>query len=81
MFERLKQVFSAKKGENEELSFDPALEEPVIKASICTGEQEAGFRDKKTGEFRAVCLIRNGEEKEAFCRRCGADPEKLRTIY
>ena len=36
------------------LSYDSDCKIPVIKASICNGEQVAGFKDIKTGAFVAV---------------------------
>ena len=43
-------------------------EYPVIRASICTGEQVAGFRDRQTGEFHDVKLIRTEADKLAFMK-------------
>ena len=39
---------------------------PVIKASICTGEQVAGFKDLHTGKFTEVMLIRNNGDIDEF---------------
>lgn len=39
---------------------------PVIKASICTGEQVAGFKDLHTGKFTEVMLIRNSGDIDEF---------------
>lgn len=39
---------------------------PVLKCSICTGEQVAGFKDIHSGKFEEVMLIRNEKELEAF---------------
>ena len=39
---------------------------PMIKASICNGEQVAGFRNVKTGEFEVVMFLRNDEDLEEF---------------
>ena len=50
----------------ENVPFDPARQIPVIRASVCTGEQVAGFRDKKTGHFTEAMLIRSEEEKRRF---------------
>ena len=46
------------------LSFDynPAEQRPVIRCSICTGEQAAGFQDLRTDEFREFMLIRSGRD-------------------
>lgn len=68
-----------KKKEQEQPLYDPALEEPVIRNSICTGERTAGFRNRTTGHFREYELIREESELKAFCARCGV--ESCRTIY
>lgn len=48
------------------LSYDERNQKPVIKASICNGEQVAGFKDIHTGKFEEVMLIRNSEDLEKF---------------
>mgnify|MGYP007070077374 CR=1 FL=1 len=53
---------------------------PVIRASICTGEKAAGFREKTDGKFREVMLIRSKADLEAFRKRFGIDGE-IKTIY
>ena len=62
------------------LKYDPELREPVIRASICTGEQVAGFRDRHNGHFSEVMLIRNNNDLEAFKKRYGIT-EEIRKIY
>ena len=37
-------------------SYDKDTQKPVIKASICNGEQVAGFKDLHTGKFEEVML-------------------------
>ena len=64
-----------------QIEYDPEKEYPVIKASICTGEEVGGFCDKQTGRFRDVCLIRTQAEQIAFCQSCGITPEEIRKIY
>ena len=56
-----------------ERRFDPEKEKPIIRASICTGEKVAGFKDRKTGAFREVLLIRNQKDLDAFNKACGLD--------
>ncbi len=46
--------------------YDPAAHKPVIKCSICNGEQVAGFKDLHTGIFTDVCLIRNDADLRDF---------------
>ena len=40
-------------------SYDQDAKKPVIRCSICTGEQVAGFKDIQTGKFEEVMLIKN----------------------
>lgn len=39
---------------------------PVIRCSICTGEQVAGFKDPVSGKFDDLMLIRNSGDLETF---------------
>ena len=39
---------------------------PVLKCSICNGEQVAGFQDIHTGTFEEVMLIRDSEDLAEF---------------
>jgi len=52
-------------------SYDPAIQKPILRCSICTGEQVAGFRDLTTGRFTDIMLIRNEKDLEAFKRQYG----------
>ncbi len=54
--------------------------EPVIRVSICTGEQVAGFRDKQSGRFEEIMLLRNERDLEDFCRLYSVDTP-IRRIY
>lgn len=54
-------------------AYDRAILEPVIRSSICTGEKVAGFRDRSTGQFREVSLIRTPSDLDAFKRKYGID--------
>ncbi|OKZ69495.1 MAG: aspartate dehydrogenase [Clostridiales bacterium 36_14] len=38
----------------------------VIRASICTGEEVAGFKDIRTGKIEEIMLIRSPEDLEKF---------------
>jgi hypothetical protein len=48
---------------------------PVIRCSICTGEQVAGFRDPETGRFEEVMLIRGTEDLVTFKMKYGITGE------
>ena len=39
---------------------------PILRCSICTGEQTAGFRENATGAFHEVMLIRSKQDLEEF---------------
>ena len=47
-------------------TYDKENYKPVIKASICTGEQVAGFKDIHNGKFIEAMLIRNHSDKQIF---------------
>lgn len=47
-------------------SYDKDTQKPVIKASICNGEQVAGFKDLHTGKFEEVMLICSAADLDAF---------------
>jgi len=61
-------------------SYDPKALKPVIKCSICNGEQVAGFVNLKTGAFSDVSLIRNDADLSEFKERYGITAE-LEKIY
>ena len=56
-------------------SYDPAIQKPVIKCSICNGEQVAGFVDVHTGTFSDVSLIRCDEDLRKFKEQYGITQE------
>ena len=51
---------------SEDIPFDPDKQIAVIKCSICTGEQVAGFKSKEDGHFTEVMLIREARDLEKF---------------
>lgn len=48
------------------IEFDRENQRAILKCSICTGEQVAGFKDIPTGKFQEVMLIRNEKDLENF---------------
>ena len=66
-------LFSKKIKTESSYDYNPDKEKPIIRASICTGEQVAGFKDKKTGEFHEVMLIRNQQDLSEFMKAYGVD--------
>ena len=70
---------SKKKAPAPSYPYNPAEERPIIRASICTGEQVAGFKNRHTGEFHEVMLIRTDEDKKLFMNIYGL--EKMEKEY
>lgn len=62
-------------------SYDRDRQEPVLRCSICTGEQVAGFLDKSTGTFQEVMLVRNSADLEAFRSEYAIPDIEIRKIY
>ncbi len=60
-----------RKRNKQDKTYDPATAQPVIKCSICTGEQVAGFRDINTGIFTDVMLLRSDDDLRAFKEQYG----------
>lgn len=59
-------LFGKKKVSTPIIEYDPEKQRAVLKCSICNGEQVAGFKDKQTGHFTEVMLIKNGQDLDAF---------------
>ena len=53
---------------------------PVIRCSICTGEQVAGFRNEETGRIEEVMLLRTPGDLERFRQEYGISGE-IEKIY
>ena len=56
-------------------TYDKENKKPVIKASICDGEQVAGFKDIHTGKIEEVMLIKSPTDLEHFKAMYGIDEE------
>lgn len=57
-------MFGKKKLEKK--TYDRQNQRPVLKCSICNGEQVAGFKDINTGKFQEIMLIRDEAELDIF---------------
>ena len=53
---------------------------PVIRVSICHGEQVAGFKNIATGEFKEIMLIKNEDDLLVFKETYGIIGE-IEKIY
>ena len=54
-------------------SYDPAIQKPILRCSICTGEQVAGLKDIRTGKFQDVMLIKSRDDLNFFMEYYGLD--------
>ncbi|MCI9671117.1 MAG: aspartate dehydrogenase [Lawsonibacter sp.] len=50
---------------------------PVIRSSICTGEQVAGFKDLTTGKFDDLMLIRDSSDLAEFLLCYQVDEDEI----
>ncbi len=55
-----------KKAKPEKKTYDAENQRPVVKCSICNGEQVAGFQDIRTGRLEEVMLIRDAADLQRF---------------
>ena len=56
-------------------SYDQEHKKPVIKASICNGEQVAGFKDIHTGKMEEVMFIKSAADLDRFKKMYGIEEE------
>ena len=56
-------------------TYDKENKKPVIKSSICNGEQVAGFKDIHTGKMEEVMLIKNHTDLKKFKEMYGINEE------
>ena len=59
-------------------SYDRENQRPVIRASICTGEQVAGFKDIRTGKFTEVMVIRDSKDMDEFTEKYNVSASDIR---
>ena len=56
-------------------TYDKKNKKPVIKSSICNGEQVAGFKDIHTGKMQEVMLITSSADLDKFKAMYGINEE------
>lgn len=61
--------------------YDPAKKRPVIRSSICTGEQTGCLQDRQTGRLEEVMLLRTAADRAQFCKLYGVREEELEVVY
>ncbi len=61
--------------------YDKENERPVIRASICNGEQVAGFKNIRGGKFTEVMTIRDERDLKEFLTKYDLDIADVRKEY
>lgn len=74
-------MFGRKKKAGGQPAFPPEDYEPVIRCSICTGEQVACMRNRHTCHFQELMLLRTPDDLEAFCRQYQVAPDQIKKVY
>ena len=72
MIDKTMRIFR-KKESYSKIEYDKERQIPVIKCSICNGEKVAGFKDKQTGHFIDVMLIKTEKDIDIFKDTYGLD--------
>ena len=67
-----------KRGKRAKTTYDKSGKVPVIRSSICTGEQVAGFRDEASGRFQELMLIRTDSDYREFLRLYEVEESEVR---
>ena len=59
-------------------TYDKSRKIPVIRSSICTGEQVAGFKDPVSGKFDELMLIRDKKDLSEFLYRYQVEENEIK---
>lgn len=51
--------------------YDKENQKPIVRCSICTGEQVAGFKNIHTGKFEEIMLVKNEKDLGDFMKMYG----------
>ena len=58
--------------------YDKSGKIPTIRASICTGEQVAGFKDPVSGKFEELMLIRDSGDLSEFLHQYQVEENEIK---
>lgn len=67
----VKNKFFTDKATQKKKTYDKDNCKPILKCSICNGEQVAGFKDIHTGKFEEVMLILSPKDLDDFMKQYG----------
>ena len=74
-------MFGRKKEAVPVYTYDREMEKPVLRCSICTGEQVFGFRNLKTGKLNEVGLVRGEQELKKLLAQYGVAEDEVEKVY
>ena len=74
-------LFQRRKSGTQALQYPQEEYEPVIRCSICTGEQVACMRHRVTGQLKEIQLVRTDADLDEFRRTYGLGEQEIRKIY
>ena len=74
-------MFKRKTTKTVKTAYDKNTRKPVIRASICNGEQVAGFKDLRTGKFSEIMLIRDSRDLDEFLEKYDISPGEVTKEY
>lgn len=66
-------MFLFKRKSSPRKQYDKENLRPVLRCSICSGEQVAGFKNIHTGRFEEIMLIRDGDDLNTFMKMYDID--------
>ena len=55
--------------------------EPVLRCSICTGEQVLCARERNSNQLHEIMLIKSPAQLEGFCAANGISQEDIEKVY
>lgn len=67
-----------KQAGKKKVSYDKTGKTAVIRASICTGEKVAGFKEEATGKFEDMMVIRSDADLRAFMSQYDVREEEIK---
>lgn len=62
-------------------AYDKTGKIPVIRTSICTGEQTAGFKETATGKFYEIMLLRSDDDLREFLETYDVTEREIKREY
>lgn len=72
-------MFGIRRKNTLKVEYDSSRQKPVIRCSICTGEQTACLMDLQSGAVTEIMAIHNSSDLQAFQAACGVS--EIEKIY